>query len=120
MIYVVDIGQPLLVLLSQARHQSIWIGHFVVKKNRAGIGYDGDSGRVYDGLNGGVEESNDTWTDGEIALTLDMRLGRLIMRKEYKTYTIYSRIDMDKQYRLAVGMFLTERYCHYKLQVVHD
>ena len=103
---------------------------FAADKNRAGIAYDGDaSGRIYDGLhgNGGVGIDDEWEYPQEIVLTLDMSVndnidrkhGRLLMKKgNAAEKTIYDKIDMDKEYRLAVAFFLT--YENHKIQLVQD
>ena len=105
---------------------------FAASKNRAGIGYDGVScGNIYDGLNAkGVLRKIDAWYfPQEIVLTLDMsvdddidrKYGRLSMKKgDSKEVTIYDKIDMDKEYRLAVALLLTKEKDHHKIMLVQD
>ena len=102
---------------------------FSAASTKAGIAYGGaGSGWVYDGLNGKTGKIiNNPWNyRHEISLTLDMsvgdrKYGRLSMQKgNEKEMTIYDEVDMDREYRLGLDMYLSSRNNHQKLQLVSD
>ena len=108
---------------------------FAAPAHKAGIAYMG-VGRLYDSMNANDYRScftriYDKWEyPQEIILTLDMsvdddvdrKYGRLSMRKgDANEITISHKIDMNKLYRLAVSMYLSQKgNNHHKMQLTQE
>ena len=118
-------------IVESSKASKDWDVPFAAKKFRAGIAYDGDSeGMIFDGLNGNSDALIDQgWQyPQQIVLTLDMSVDDadrknghvLLKRGDAKETTIYNKIDMNKQYRLAVAFLLSPNCDHHKIQLISD
>ena len=103
---------------------------FAANDQKAGIGYFGVGGSVYDGLNakGIIKSTNRSWRYPEsLCLTLDMsqkndtkqKFGRLTMQiGNYKEIILYDKVDMQKEYRFAASVYLNHRNVYHKIQMI--
>ena len=125
-------GAPTVGIVESYKASKDMQGPFNSDENRAGIAYEGyPPGKIYKGLNGnGGRRINDKWVyPQEITLTLNMtvnedvdrKYGRLSMKKGgSQEMTIHDKIDLDKEYCLALCVFLSFFESHHKLQMVQD
>ena len=106
---------------------------FAANDQKAGIGYFGAGGSVYDGLNakGIYKITNTSWKYTEsLCLTLDMsqendckkkRFGKLMMKKgDDREIILYDKVDMEKEYRFAVCFYLTKGHDYHKIQMIQE